>query len=447
MGKSKTFIQNLFKPFVFNSTRDENEVDLEKIAAQEQKHFSFEALVAATRKFDPNQKLGEGGFGPVFKGVLKDGTEIAVKRLSQRSGQGTTEFQNEAKLLARVQHKNVVNFVGYCVHGSERLLVYEYVANESLDKLLFSNISENCPKSSSDAPREKRAAAHEKMAPRDASPITWDAACSYPGPRSTSAGQRHTTKTQNTEQTVPGDASPNLWAVSRAALGRESDKRELLDWKRRHDVIAGVAKGLLYLHEQAHCSIIHRDIKASNILLDEKWVPKIADFGMARLYPEDETHVHTRVAGTNGYMAPEYLLHGNLSKKADVFSFGVVVLELISGQKNSTFNRDPDYDNLLEWIGLLCVQCEPQLRPDMDRVVMVLLRKPSNLEEPIRPGYPGSRYRRYRRATGSTITGTSDGSSSGSFGSLGSQSATLTASGSSFTGCKLDPHGKRPVKD
>ncbi|KAL6505821.1 hypothetical protein OROHE_023200 [Orobanche hederae] len=396
MGKSKSFIQNLLKPFAFNSTTDENEVDLEKIAAQEQKHFSFEALVAATRNFDPNQKLGEGGFGPVFKGVLKDGREIAVKRLSQRSGQGTTEFQNEAKLLARVQHKNVVNFVGYCVHGSERLLVYEYVANESLDKLLF-----------------------------------------------------------------------------------KSDKRELLDWKRRHDVIAGVAKGLLYLHEQAHCSIIHRDIKASNILLDEKWVPKIADFGMARLYPEDETHVHTRVAGTTGYMAPEYLLHGNLSKKADVFSFGVVVLELISGQKNSTFNRDPDYDNLLEWayrlykkkrsleiidpllassadhdqiemciqIGLLCIQSEPQLRPDMDRVVMVLLRKPSNLEEPIRPGYPGSRYRRYHRATGSTITGTSDGSSSGSFGSSGSQSATLTASGSSFTGGKLDPHGKRPVKD
>ncbi|KAI3453146.1 hypothetical protein Pfo_009809 [Paulownia fortunei] len=396
MSKSKSFFQNLIKPFTSNSNRDQNEVDLEKIAAQEQKHFSFEALVAATKNFHPSQKLGEGGFGPVFQGKLKDGREIAVKRLSQRSAQGKKEFQNEAKLLARVQHKNVVNLLGYCVHDAERLLVYEYVANESLDKLLF-----------------------------------------------------------------------------------KSDRRELLDWKRRHDIIAGIAKGLLYLHEQAHCSIIHRDIKASNILLDDKWVPKIADFGMARLFPEDQTHVHTRVAGTNGYMAPEYLLHGNLSKKADVFSFGVVVLELISGQKNSAFNRDPDSQNLLEWayklykkqrsleimdpilvssadsdqitmcvqIGLLCVQSDPQRRPDMDRVAVILSRKPSNLEEPIAPGYPGSRYRRYRRPTASTVTGTSDVSSFGSFGSTSSQTATLTASTSSFTSPRPDPHGKRPVKD
>ncbi|KAK6122396.1 hypothetical protein DH2020_043838 [Rehmannia glutinosa] len=377
MNKHKSFFKNLIKPLTSSSTRDQNEVDLEKIAEQEQKHFPFAALVAATNNFNPTQKLGEGGFGPVF----------------QRSDQGKKEFQNEAKLLARVQHKNVVNLVGYCVHDAERLLVYEYVANESLDKLLF-----------------------------------------------------------------------------------KSDKRELLDWKRRHDVITGVAKGLLYLHEQAHCSIIHRDIKASNILLDDKWVPKIADFGMARLFPEDQTHVNTRIAGTNGYMAPEYLMHGNLSKKADVFSFGVVVLELISGQKNSAFNRDPDSQNLLDWayklykkqrsieimdpilvssadrdqiemcvqIGLLCVQSDPQLRPDMDRVVTILSRKPSNLEEPIRPGYPGSRYRRYRRETGSTVSGSSDGTSSGSFGSTRSQTATLTASTSSFTNPGLDPHGKFP---
>ncbi|CAA0841391.1 Protein kinase superfamily protein [Striga hermonthica] len=396
MSKSRSFIQNLFKPFAHNSTRDESQEELEIIAAQEQRHFSFGALAAATRNFDLTQKLGEGGFGPVFKGKLKDGREVAVKRLSQRSGQGQTEFQNESKLLARVQHKNVVNFVGYCVHDSERLLVYEYVANESLDKLLF-----------------------------------------------------------------------------------KPDRRELLNWKQRYDVIAGVAKGLLYLHEQAPCSIIHRDIKASNILLDENWVPKIADFGMARLFPEDQSHVSTRVAGTNGYMAPEYLFHGILSKKADVFSFGVVVLELISGQKNSAFNRDPDCYSLLEWaykmykkqrsleimdptlassadheqielwvqIGLLCVQSEAQSRPDMDRVVMMLSRKPSNLEDPIRPAYAGSRYRRQIGGSGYTVTGTSDRSSSGSYGSTASRTATLTTSASSFTGLGLDPHGKRPIKD
>ncbi|KAL8053001.1 hypothetical protein ABFX02_05G042600 [Erythranthe guttata] len=408
MSKSKSFLRNLIKPFKSHTTTDENEVDLQTIAAKEQRSFSFQTLVAATKNFHHSHKLGEGGFGPVFRGKLDDGREVAVKRLSQRSSQGKQEFQNEAKLLARVQHKNVVNLLGYCLHGEfEKLLVYEYVPNQSLDKLLF-----------------------------------------------------------------------------------KSDTRESLDWKRRLDVITGTAKGLLYLHEDAPCSIIHRDIKASNILLDDKWVAKIADFGLARLFPEDQTHVQTRIAGTNGYMAPEYLMLGNLSKKADVFSFGVVVLELISGQKNSAFNRDPDCQSLLEWayklykkrrtleimdpsllasadreqiamcvqIGLLCVQTESHLRPDMDRVVAILSRKPSNLEEPTRPGCPGSRYKRHHRPKSSTggaatssVTGTSDVSSSGSFGSTtGTQTATSSGTRSSYTGPRVDgpPRGKRPtVKD
>ncbi|PIN19901.1 Serine/threonine protein kinase [Handroanthus impetiginosus] len=390
MSKSKNFFQNLIKPFTSSSRRDQNDVDLERIAEQDQKHFSFEALVKATENFHPSQKLGEGGFGSVFKGKLDDGREIAVKRLSQSSTQGKTQFQNEAKLLLRVQHRNVVNLLGYCVHDAEKLLVYEYVVNQSLDKLLF-----------------------------------------------------------------------------------KSDRRDMLDWKRRHDVITGVAKGLLYLHDEAHCSIIHRDIKASNILLDDRWVPKIADFGLARLFPEDQTHVHTHIAGTSGYMAPEYFMHGILSKNSDVFSFGVVVLELVSGQKNSAFNRDPDSPNLLEWayklykkqrsfevmdpalvssadpkqiaicvqIGLLCVQSDPQLRPDMDRVVVILSRKPSHLEEPTRPG-SGPRYRRHRRGTTSTVTGTSDVSSSRSSGSY-----TQTASTSGHTSTGPDPRGKRPAKN
>ncbi|XP_059649524.1 cysteine-rich receptor-like protein kinase 43 isoform X2 [Cornus florida] len=396
--------------------KERDEENLEKIAAKEQKLFPFETLVSATKDFHSNHKLGEGGFGPVYKGKLEDGREIAVKKLSQNSNQGKKEFTNEAKLLARVQHRYVVTLLGYCTHGAEKLLVYEYVANESLDKLLF-----------------------------------------------------------------------------------DSGRKDALDWKRRYDIIAGVARGLLYLHEDSHYRIIHRDIKASNILLDDKWAPKIADFGMARLFPEDQTHVNTRVAGTNAYMAPEYVMHGHLSVKADVFSFGVLVLELISGQKNSAFNPSLDSQNLPEWafklykegnslevmdpalvpsavpdqvakciqIGLLCTQADPHLRPTMRRVVVSLSKELGTLEEPIRPGRPGSRYRRSRRPNSSSSTArTSGDSSSHTFGSTtntdsatatatatastsgltNSRSITAIASTSARTNRRFDPHGKRPVQ-
>lgn len=391
MMKPKNFLQNIMKPFKFSSSKEgQKEEDLEKIAAQEQKLFPFETLVAATKNF--HQKLGEGGFGPVFKGRLEDGREIAVKKLSQNSNQGKKEFEMEAKLLARVQHRNVVNLLGYCTRGAEKLLVYEYISNESLDKFLF-----------------------------------------------------------------------------------KTGRREELDWKRRYDIIGGIARGLLYLHEDSHSCIIHRDIKASNVLLDDKWAPKIADFGMARLFPEDQTHVNTRVAGTNGYMAPEYVMHGHLSVKADVFSFGVLILELISGQKNSTFDVNLDAQNLLEWawklykkgrslevldpslassavaeqvamcvqIGLLCTQADPQSRPNMRRVVVMLSKKPGTLEEPTRPGYPGSRYRRSRRPTTSTSTAGTSGESSHTFEST-TNSATATTSG--VASPRLDSRGKRPVQ-
>ncbi|GMH15162.1 hypothetical protein Nepgr_017003 [Nepenthes gracilis] len=344
--KSKEIFNSLMKPFKHHANKEgSKEDDIEKIAAQEQKYFPYETLSRATDKFHRNRKLGEGGFGPVYKGKLEDGRVIAVKMLSHNSRQGITEFTNEVKLLSRAQHRNVVNLWGYCTHGEEKLLVYEYVPRESLDKLL-----------------------HQ--------------------------------------------------------LGKKMD----LGWKRRYDIIAGIAKGLVYLHEDSPSCIIHRDIKASNILLDENWVAKIADFGMARLFPEDETHVNTRVAGTNGYMAPEYVMHGHLSAKADVFSFGVLTLELISGQKNSSFNSTFDGQGLLEWayklykkgksleimdltlsstadveqvslvvhIGLLCTQSDPQRRPTMRDVVLYLSKKPTTLEEPMRPGFPGSRYRRSR---------------------------------------------------
>ncbi|CAH9096000.1 unnamed protein product [Cuscuta epithymum] len=394
MKKSQSFLVNIIKPLFSSSSRGSGQDGLERIAEQEQKQFQFETLVSATNNFHLSNKLGEGGFGPVFKGRLRDGREVAVKKLSQSSRQGNREFQMEAKVLTRVQHRNVVNLLGYCVHGAEKLLVYEFMSNESLDKILF-----------------------------------------------------------------------------------KSGKRGMLDWERRHGIITGIAKGLLYLHEDSHICIIHRDIKGSNILLDDKWMPKIADFGMARLFPEDQTHVNTRAAGTSGYMAPEYLMHGHLSVKADVFSFGVVVLELISGQKNSTFNQDPGSQNLLEWvyklykkgrcleimdpvllqsaikeevtmciqIGLLCTQADPQLRPTMRRVVVMLSKKPGSLdEEPTRPGYLGSRYnRRHHRPA---IT-SSSASYSGTFGSTidsVSPSASITTTRTGPT--KLE-RGKYPIRE
>ncbi|XP_044949443.1 cysteine-rich receptor-like protein kinase 25 isoform X1 [Hordeum vulgare subsp. vulgare] len=300
--KPRDLLERIRHPF--GSSRRESaasarreEEDLEAIAAREQRAFRYETLAAATRNFSEKQKLGQGGFGPVYRGRLPvpDGREVAVKRLGAGSRQGAREFKNEANLLSRVQHRNVVNLLGYCAHGAdEKLLVYEYVPNESLDKILFS------------------AAAPPRS-----------------GGSSSSDGDRPV--------------------------------RAELTWPRRLEVVVGVARGLLYLHEDAHTPIIHRDIKASNILLDERWVAKIADFGMARLFPEagdGRSHVQTRVAGTNGYMAPEYLMHGHLSAKADVFSFGVLVLEILSGRKNSSFIPPPrsSADNLLDYVRVEAVQ-------------------------------------------------------------------------------------------
>lgn len=268
------------------------------------------------------------------------------------------------------------------------------------------------------------------------------------------------------------------WYLISGPKQLESNKRDELDWKRRFDIICGIARGLLYLHEGSHNCIIHRDIKASNILLDDKWVPKIADFGMARLFPEDQTHVNTRVAGTNGYMAPEYLMHGHLSVKADVFSFGVLVLELISGQKNSTFSLDLESQCLLDWayrlykkgksleimehalaapanpeqvasciqIGLLCTQGDPHLRPTMQRVVVMLSKKPGNLEEPTRPGVPGTRYRRTRKTP--DMSSNIDSSTVSDSRTLDQSVNTTTASASTsaLSSPISDQHGKRPAQ-
>ncbi|KAH9317732.1 hypothetical protein KI387_019501, partial [Taxus chinensis] len=208
----------------------------------------------------------EGGFGAVYKGTTRDRKEIAVKKLSARSTQGKKEFMNEVQLVAGVQHRNLVKLLGCCVEGDERLLVYEYLPNRSLDTFLF-----------------------------------------------------------------------------------DLEKRRELDWQTCYNIIIGISRGLLYLHQDSHMRIIHRDIKANNILLDDKLNAKIADFGLARLFLDDETHIQTRVAGTYGYMAPEYAMRGQLSIKADVYSFGVLLLEIIAGRKNTDYNFPQEMQNLLEW--------------------------------------------------------------------------------------------------
>eukprot|EP00253_Pinus_taeda_P007409 PITA_07409 len=316
---------------------DHGEVEEDTLIGQDRQiAFTMEQLIAATENFHDKNKLGEGGFGAVYKGTIEDGKEIAVKKLSLRSMQGKREFMNEVNLVAKIQHRNLVNLLGCCAEGSERLLVYEYLPNKSLDKILF---------------------------------------------------------------------DPN--------------KRNQLDWQKRYNIIVGVARGLLYLHEDSQLRIIHRDIKASNILLDENLNPKIADFGLARLFPEDESHVSTRVAGTYGYMAPEYAMQGQLSVKADVYSFGVLLLELITGRKNNDNNLSLDMQTLLKWawrlykrgniveiidpaiivtcnveealrcihVGLLCTQADSSLRPLMSLITLMLSSHSVTLADPTQPAF------------------------------------------------------------
>ncbi|KAI3453879.1 hypothetical protein Pfo_010542 [Paulownia fortunei] len=297
--------------------------------------FSYASVSAATNNFSPENKLGEGGFGPVYKGKLLNGQEIALKRLSKKSGQGFEEFRNEILLIAKLQHRNLVQLLGCCIDPDESILIYEYMPNKSLDFFLF-----------------------------------------------------------------------------------DSNKQELLDWTTRVRIVEGIAQGLLYLHEYSRLRIIHRDLKASNILLDNEMNPKISDFGMARIFGGNDSRAHTnRIVGTYGYMAPEYALEGLFSIKSDVFSFGVLVLEIVSGKKNTGFYHT-DSLNLLghAWelwvsdrgvelmdpavgsppvsaalryinVGLLCVQDNPNDRPNMSSVVSMLGSEIAPLPAPKQPAF------------------------------------------------------------
>ncbi|KAM6552388.1 hypothetical protein CsatB_002196 [Cannabis sativa] len=284
--------------------------------------FTFKQIKAATDNFDPANKIGEGGFGSVYKGVLLDGTIIAVKQLSSKSKQGNREFINEIGMISALQHPNLVKLHGCCIEGKQLLLVYEYMENNSLANILF---------------------------------------------------------------------------------GTEKSEAKL-DWNTRQRICIGIARGLAFLHEESAIKIVHRDIKATNILLDKDLNPKISDFGLAKLNEEENTHISTRVAGTIGYMAPEYALWGYLTDKADVYSFGVMALEIVAGKNNMRFRPNENFVCLLDWaiflqqkgdvmelvdpnlgskfkkeeakrmikVALLCTNPSPSLRPAMSTVVSML---------------------------------------------------------------------------
>ncbi|KAK7387336.1 hypothetical protein VNO78_28061 [Psophocarpus tetragonolobus] len=325
--------------------------------------YKYKDLKTATNNFSAENKLGEGGFGDVYKGTLKNGKVVAVKKLilgqSDKMGE---QFESEVKLISNVHHKNLVRLLGCCTKGQERILVYEYMANNSLDRFLF------------------------------------------------------------------------------------GEKKGSLNWKQRYGIILGTAKGLAYLHEDFHVCIIHRDIKTSNILLDDEMQPRIADFGLARLLPEDQSHLSTRFAGTLGYTAPEYAIHGQLSEKADAYSFGVVVLEIISGQKSSVLRADAEGEFLLQraWklyeqdmhlelvdktldpddyeaeevkkimeIALLCTQASASSRPTMSEVVALLKNKNSMGQiKPSMPVFVESNFRTRADTSTSTASSTSNATAS-----------------------------------
>ncbi|XP_074291792.1 G-type lectin S-receptor-like serine/threonine-protein kinase CES101 [Silene latifolia] len=300
--------------------------------------FRFESVARATNNFALSNVLGQGGYGTVYKGLLADGQEIAIKRLSKTSKQGKSEFMNELKLVAKLQHTNLVKLIGCCIEQEEKIVVYEFMPNKSLDFFIF-----------------------------------------------------------------------------------DESRRLLLDWTQRVNIIEGIAQGLLYLHKYSRLKIIHRDLKSGNILLDEEMNPKISDFGMAKLFEQNESRANTKiVVGTPGYMPPEYALDGYFSVKTDVFSFGVLLLEIISSKKNNgTYSPDRHLNLIgyawelwrenrgLEFIdntlilndreqqdamkcinlGLLCVQENASDRPTMSTVVTMINNEASQLPIPKKPAF------------------------------------------------------------
>ncbi|KAK4258931.1 hypothetical protein QN277_005326 [Acacia crassicarpa] len=317
-----------------SSFPQESDVDIYSVASLQ---FDLAVIKSATNNFSPDNKLGQGGFGEVYKGILSSGQELAVKRLSSSSKQGVEQFKNEVVTMAKLQHRNLVRLLGFCLDAEEKILIYEFLPKKSLDRFLF-----------------------------------------------------------------------------------EPGNRGELNWSKRYKIIEGVARGLLYLHEDSRLKIIHRDLKASNVLLDEIWNPKISDFGMARIFGVDQSQADTsRVVGTYGYMAPEYAMHGQISVKSDIYSFGVLTLEIISGKKNTSFYISSVAEDLLSYawklwkkgtplelldpslrdsysrnqvikcihMSLLCVQESQALRPTIQSILVMLGSESVTLPDPEEPAF------------------------------------------------------------
>ncbi|XP_057458585.1 cold-responsive protein kinase 1-like [Lotus japonicus] len=312
-------------------------VDIDISDVQNIKFYTYKELRIASEGFSPANKIGQGGFGSVYKGKLRDDSLVAIKVLSAESRQGVNEFLTEIKVISSVEHENLVKLYGCCVEDNHRILVYGYLENNSL------------------------------------------------------------------AQTLLGTGHSSIQ----------------FSWRVRRNICIGVARGLAFLHEEVRPHIIHRDIKASNVLLDKDLQPKISDFGLAKLIPPNLTHISTRVAGTVGYVAPEYAIRSKVTRKSDIYSFGVLLLEIVSGRPNTNKRLPVEEQYLLTraWdlyergelqslvdpflegdfnmdeavrfckISLLCTQDSPQNRPSMSTVLGMLRgRREVNEENVTKPG-------------------------------------------------------------